>query len=650
MKCIKIFDTTLRDGEQTPRVNLNAKEKLRIAKQLEALGVDIIEAGFAAASPGDFEAIELIAQNIKNSTVTSLARAVKSDIEMAAKAIKKANKARIHTFIATSPIHREFKLKMSKEEILKTVDEMVRYARTFTNDIEFSAEDAMRTEKEYLVEVYETAIKAGATTINIPDTVGYRTPQEMYDTVKYLKENNLIDKHNILELFDKLDLETLAEKLLTIDEDNVVNFAIEYVCEELLITSSYKIERTGMKLGLHRMEHILELFDHPEKDLKVIHVAGTNGKGSTSSYIKDVLKTKYRVGFYSSPGMLSFNDRIRVNDEFISYKEAYRLFKLVQETYDKNNPDPNDKLSFFEIITGVALLFFRDQKTDFVIMEVGLGGRYDGTNIFKNKELSIITKIGLDHTAILGDSLEKIAYEKGGIIQENDHVLMYPAKDSVVNVIKDICEEKHATLNILDASDIEIKEVNARGNVFSFKNGTYSTKMVGEHQVYNASLALSALFNLRERGIIDIDNSIIKEALAESVWVGRLEWIRENILLDGAHNNDGIDSLVAYLNKQQFSKLTILLGILEDKDYKDMIGKLKTVSAKFSATKVPIEIKESNLDNLIASFGDTHVTKYENYEAALANIIPNLENDEIFLITGSLYLISAVRKEILEKY
>ena len=192
MKCIKIFDTTLRDGEQTPRVNLNAKEKLRIAKQLEALGVDIIEAGFAAASPGDFEAIELIAQNIKNSTVTSLARAVKSDIEMAAKAIKKANKARIHTFIATSPIHREFKLKMSKEEILKTVDEMVRYARTFTNDIEFSAEDAMRTEKEYLVEVYETAIKAGATTINIPDTVGYRTPQEMYDTVLKNYFNTLV--------------------------------------------------------------------------------------------------------------------------------------------------------------------------------------------------------------------------------------------------------------------------------------------------------------------------------------------------------------------------------------------------------------------------------------------------------------------------
>jgi len=151
--------------------------------------VDVIEAGFAAASPGDFSAIQLIAENIKNSTITSLARAVKSDIEVAAEAIKKATKPRIHTFIATSPVHREFKLKMSKEEILKSVDEMVRYAKSFVEDIEFSAEDAMRTEKEYLVEVYETAIKAGATTINIPDTVGYRTPNEMFETIKYLKDN-----------------------------------------------------------------------------------------------------------------------------------------------------------------------------------------------------------------------------------------------------------------------------------------------------------------------------------------------------------------------------------------------------------------------------------------------------------------------------
>ncbi len=189
MKKIKIFDTTLRDGEQTPRVNLNAEEKLRIAKQLEAMGVDIIEAGFAVASLGDFEAVKMIAENVEKSTVTSLARAVKKDIEVAAEALKKAKKPRIHTFIATSPIHREYKLKMTKEEILKKVTEMVTYAKSFVDDVEFSAEDATRTEKEYLVEVYETAISAGATTLNVPDTVGYRTPDEIYELIKYLKEN-----------------------------------------------------------------------------------------------------------------------------------------------------------------------------------------------------------------------------------------------------------------------------------------------------------------------------------------------------------------------------------------------------------------------------------------------------------------------------
>ena len=188
-KHIKIFDTTLRDGEQTPRVNLNTQEKLRIAKQLESLGVDVIEAGFAVASPGDFESVKLIAENIEKSTVTSLARAVKKDIEVAAEAVKNAKKPRIHTFIATSPIHREYKLKMTKEQILDRVKEMVSYAKSFIDDIEFSSEDATRTEKEFLVEVYETAIKAGATTLNVPDTVGYRTPNEMFELITYLKNN-----------------------------------------------------------------------------------------------------------------------------------------------------------------------------------------------------------------------------------------------------------------------------------------------------------------------------------------------------------------------------------------------------------------------------------------------------------------------------
>ena len=189
MKHIKIFDTTLRDGEQTPRVNLNSEEKLRIARQLESLGVDIIEAGFAISSPGDFEAVKLIADNIKTSTVASLARATKKDIEVAAEALKGAVKPRIHIFIATSPIHREFKLKMTKEEVLKRAVEMVAYGKTFIDDIEFSAEDALRTEPEFLAEIYEAVINVGATTLNVPDTVGYRTPTEMFELISYLKRN-----------------------------------------------------------------------------------------------------------------------------------------------------------------------------------------------------------------------------------------------------------------------------------------------------------------------------------------------------------------------------------------------------------------------------------------------------------------------------
>ena len=188
-KIVKIFDTTLRDGEQTPGVNLNTKEKLRIAKQLENLGVDIIEAGFAVSSPGDFDAVKTIAENIKNSTVASLARAVKGDVDAALRALEKAKRKRVHIFLATSPLHREFKLKMSKQEIIDRAYEAVTYAKGFIDDIEFSAEDAMRTEPEYLIEVFNAAIAAGATTLNVPDTVGYRTPTEIFERIKYLREN-----------------------------------------------------------------------------------------------------------------------------------------------------------------------------------------------------------------------------------------------------------------------------------------------------------------------------------------------------------------------------------------------------------------------------------------------------------------------------
>ena len=191
---VRIFDTTLRDGEQAPGFSMTAGQKLRMAEKISAMGADIIEAGFAAASPGDFEAIKGIAAHIDGPVICSLSRATSSDIHASGKAIAPARKQRIHTFIATSPMHRDYKLKMSKSEILDRAVAAVELALEYTDDVEFSAEDAIRTEREYLKEVFEAVIEVGATTINVPDTVGYTTPEEIQDLFEYLSGIKGADK------------------------------------------------------------------------------------------------------------------------------------------------------------------------------------------------------------------------------------------------------------------------------------------------------------------------------------------------------------------------------------------------------------------------------------------------------------------------
>jgi 2-isopropylmalate synthase len=188
-KHIKIFDTTLRDGEQSPGCSMNKEEKLEVALQLERLNVDIIEAGFAISSKGDFESIALISQRVRGPVICSLARAVRQDIEAAAQAIEKAARRRIHTFIATSPIHMQHKLRMSPAQVLENAVSAVSYAKSLVEEVEFSCEDAGRSDWDFLVEVYTAVIKAGATTINVPDTVGYQTPEEFGRLIRYLSEH-----------------------------------------------------------------------------------------------------------------------------------------------------------------------------------------------------------------------------------------------------------------------------------------------------------------------------------------------------------------------------------------------------------------------------------------------------------------------------
>ena len=189
MKRIRIFDTTLRDGEQSPGCSMNLTEKIEMARQLEKLGVDVIEAGFAIASPMDHKSVQTIAAAVSNCTVASLARCTKGDIDAAWDAVKEAKHPRIHVFLATSDIHMEYKLKMTREQVLERISSMVAYAKSFCDDIEFSAEDASRSDRAFLARCYTNAVAAGATTLNVPDTVGYSTPQEMAELITYLKEH-----------------------------------------------------------------------------------------------------------------------------------------------------------------------------------------------------------------------------------------------------------------------------------------------------------------------------------------------------------------------------------------------------------------------------------------------------------------------------
>lgn len=189
MKMIKVFDTTLRDGEQSPGCSMNLSEKLNMARQLDKLGVDVIEAGFAIASPEDFKSVEAISMTVQNCKVASLARCTRGDIDAAWQAVKSAKYPRIHVFLATSDIHMEYKLKMTRDQVVARITEMVSYAKSFCEDIEFSAEDASRSDRDFLAVCFSAAVKAGATVLNVPDTVGYSTPDEMYDLIRYLKQN-----------------------------------------------------------------------------------------------------------------------------------------------------------------------------------------------------------------------------------------------------------------------------------------------------------------------------------------------------------------------------------------------------------------------------------------------------------------------------
>ena len=328
----------------------------------------------------------------------------------------------------------------------------------------------------------------------------------------------------------------------------------------------YGLTRFGIKLGLDEIIKLVGALENPQNKFKSIHIAGTNGKGSTACFIATNLQSAgYKVGLYTSPHLIRFNERIKINNKEISDSELVRLTKKLKVIVEKEKI----QTTFFEFTTALAFEYFAEQKVDFAIIETGLGGRLDATNILR-PEISVITNISIDHTKHLGKTKLKIASEKAGIIKEKSIVVTAETDKRVIKKFKEICNEKKSEFYVLDhelkakinRSDFESQLFTVSGLI----NTAFEIKQLGECQIKNALLSLLVA------DLLNIPLGAMKEGLRKSFWKGRLEIIQKDplVIVDGAHNVEGMKSLVQFIKPIKCKKV-LLLGTAEDKEISKML-------------------------------------------------------------------------------
>ena len=468
---IKIFDTTLRDGEQSPGVNLNKKEKLEIAKQLERLGVDVIEAGFPASSEGDFQAVKLIADTIENSTVTALARTKKHDIDRAYEALRNTPNPRIHIFLATSPIHREFKLKMDKQKVIDTSVEMVKYSKTKFNEVEWSAEDASRTELPFLAEIIEAVIDAGATIINLPDTVGYTTPKEYGEMFKYVSENVPNISKAILSTHCHNDLGmAVANSVAGIENgatqiecsingigERAGNAALEEIAVALHIRGDFYPYTTNLNLQeIKRSSDIVAKLTgmavQPNKAIigrnAYAHEAGIHQDGMLKNSETYEIISPALVGVSADPlflgkhsGRHAFKDKVKSFNVDLTEEELSLAFKNFKELTDHKKEITDDDL--YSIIMEI--------KTDasnierYVLENFEVNYEQDGQT---KAHIDVVTPTGkqVSHEVTGSGSVEALYKAIQEILAETTNLLDYQL--SSVGGGKDALAESRVQLNI----------------------------------------------------------------------------------------------------------------------------------------------------------------------------------------------------------
>ena len=416
------------------------------------------------------------------------------------------------------------------------------------------------------------------------------------------------------------------------------------------ITWLYSFEKFGIKLGLDRIKFICKKLANPQNSYKIIHVGGTNGKGSVCRFLQSILTTSgYKTGVFTSPHIQRFSERFIIDNKEISDSDVVLLFKKIKPIIDEMIKIENTP-TFFEIVTAMAFLYFKEKKVDFAIIEVGLGGRFDATNIVKPL-LSIITNVTLEHQDILGNNIDDIAFEKAGIIKNKIPVIT-ASKNSALEVIKKIAVEKDASITIINDKSwkkikggVDWQEFLISGSI---KEYFVKTSIIGEHQGENIALTIETIEKLQMNGVYITDEAI-NESIAKTVNPGRMEIVSFEpiIILDGAHNIAGVSYLKKTLNADfVYNKLILILGILSDKNVKGMLEIIAPICDVIVTTKSqnkratePFKLKEIteklNLKN--------QVIAKNKADEAVKYALSIAKKDDLICITGSLFTVGEAR-------
>ena len=408
----------------------------------------------------------------------------------------------------------------------------------------------------------------------------------------------------------------------------------------------------GSNYGLERTYKLLELLDNPQDKLKIIHVAGTNGKGSTTAMITSMLKgCGYKVGMYTSPFLEEFEERIQINGENIPKEKLAQLITKIKYAVDKVIEEGYNHPTEFEIITVLMFLYFATEEVDFAVVEVGLGGRLDSTNVI-TPILSVITSISFDHTNLLGNTLEEIATEKAGIIKSCIPTVIYPQEEVAEIVISSKCQELDSKLYKINKEDAKliniIKEDKIYQQVKVKLDDEYDVKLplLGEHQILNLAVALKALEVIKDKAPKLNMESIVK-SIATVRWNGRLEIMSNSpyVVIDGAHNIQGITQLNKNINKYfEYKDMYLILGILADKDVEHMV-KVITPKAKKVFTVTPNSMRAETAEELMNEVKKYNESceAYNDYKNAFEDALKLCKKDDLLLISGSLYMIGEMR-------